>query len=320
MVKALVTGGAGFIGHHLCKYLLSKGLEVTVLDSFSDYYSKALKRLNAKELEQAGATIVKGNILYPEDLAKVVKNPCDMVFHFAAQPGVRYSTNNPERSLRINVEGTSQILSLCKEQKVKKVVVSSSSSVFGQKEYLPIDEQHPKKPVSFYGVSKLATEKLVAVYRRLYPEMDISIIRPFTVIGPRQRPDMAINIFVSKALAGETITIYGDGEQTRDWTHVTNIVEAAYSMAVTPEASNEDFNIGTGERTSVNQVLSFISEITNKELQLEYTQADKAEMKDTLANISKAKKLLQYHPRKSIKDAIREFIEDFQMRKKKSKK
>jgi len=311
LVKAIVTGGAGYIGYHLTKYLLKQNVDVTVFDNFSEYYSKEIKSLNAKELEEAGALIVKGSILQKDDLNNTITNDCDYLFHFAAQPGIRYSTANPQISLQVNVVGTSQVLSVANVKNVKKIVVASSSSVFGIKRYLPIDELHPKEPISYYGVSKLATEKLVDVYRRLNKEIDISIVRPFTVVGKRQRPDMALNLFVTYAYKNKKITIYGDGEQTRDWTHVDNIVEATYLMATKSEAKNEDFNIGSGIRTSLNNVLDLISVFTKKELQLEYKEHDKADMKDTLADITKAKELLGYEPKKSLRIAIEEFIEDY---------
>jgi len=311
LTEVLVTGGAGFIGHHMCKLLQKKGFNVTVLDNFSDYYSVKMKQLNAHELEEIGVKIINGSILEQESVNKAISNECEIVFHFAAQPGVRYSTKNPEKSLRVNIEGTSQILSICNKKKVKKVVVASSSSVFGLQEYLPIDELHPKNPISYYGISKLTVEKIVGINRKLNPEIDISIIRPFTVIGARQRPDMAINLFLSCALQNKTINIFGDGNQTRDWTHVDNIVEATYLMGTLPNARNEDFNIGSGIRTSVNEVLKLISVETEKELKIEYVEFDKADVKDTLANIEKAKKLLGYSPRKSLKIAIEEFINDY---------
>ena len=311
MVNAVVTGGAGFIGYHLSKLLLKEKYNVTVLDNFSDYYSPEIKRINAKEIKELGGKIIEGSILNKSDLHNAITNDTDCVFHFAAQAGVRYSTINPEVSLRINVEGTSSTLSVCKEKEIKKIVVASSSSVFGKKEYLPIDEIHPKNPISYYGVSKLTTEKLVDVCIHLYPEMDVSIIRPFTVIGARQRPDMAINLFVTRALEEKPIRIYGDGEQTRDWTHVENIVQAAFLMSTTNSAKNQDFNIGSGKQTSVNEVLEMVSEITDKELKIEYKPFDKADVKDTLANIDKATKLLNYAPKKSLKIAIEEFIMDY---------
>lgn len=311
MTDVLVTGGVGFIGYHLSKLLQKKGFNVTVLDNFSDYYSVKMKQLNAQELEKVGVKIIKGSILEQEMVNKTISNEIDIVFHFAAQPGIRYSTANPEKSFRINIEGTSQVLSVCKKKKVKKVVVASSSSVFGLQEYLPIDELHPKNPISYYGASKLAVEKIVTITRRLYPEVDISMIRPFTVIGARQRPDMAINFFLSSAIEGKTINIFGDGTQTRDWTHVDNIVEATYLMGTLPNARNEDFNIGSGIRTSVNDVLKLISDETEKELKIEYLEFNKADVKDTLANIDKAKQILKYKPQKSLQIAIRAFIDDY---------
>ncbi len=311
MTNVLVTGGAGFIGYHLSNLLLRKGFNVTVLDNFSDYYSVKMKQLNAQELEEAGTKIIHGSILDPESVNKALSKEIEIVFHFAAQPGVRYSTANPEKSLRINIEGTSQVLTICNKKKIKKVVVASSSSVFGLQEYLPIDELHPKNPISYYGVSKLTVEKIVEITRRLYPEIDISIIRPFTVIGARQRPDMAINTFLSSALQGKTINIFGDGTQTRDWTHVDNIVEATYLMGTMPNARNEDFNIGSGIRTSVNDVLKLISDETKTELKIKYVDFDKADVKDTLANITKAEQILKYKPQKSLLIAIRAFIDDY---------
>lgn len=311
MTDVVVTGGAGFIGYHLSKLLQKKGFNVTVLDNFSDYYSVKMKQLNAQELEEVGVKILNGSILEKESINKVLSNETEIVFHFAAQPGVRYSTANPEKSLRVNIEGTSKLLSVCKNKNVKKIVVASSSSVFGLQEYLPIDELHPKNPISYYGVSKLAVENIVDVTRRLNPEIDISVIRPFTVIGARQRPDMAINFFLSSALQEKTISVFGDGTQTRDWTHVDNIVEATYLMGTLPKARNEDFNIGSGIRTSVNDVLKLVSEETEKELSIEYAEFDIADVKDTLANINKAKQILKYKPQKSLQIAIRAFIDDY---------
>lgn len=311
LTDVLVTGGVGFIGYHLSKYLLVKGFNVTILDNFSNYYSEKIKRLNASDLLEQGANIIEGSILDKSSLTKAIKNDCEIVFHFAAQPGVRFSTFNPEISFKINVEGSSQVISTCIEKKIKKVVVASSSSVFGNSNYLPIDEKHPKNPISFYGISKLTVEQMIKVHTQLNPDFDISIIRPFTVIGARQRPDMAINSFVSNAFNKSPIKIFGNGDQTRDWTHVSNIVEATYLMATKQKAKNEDFNIGSGIKTSVNEVLGIISELTDKELNIQYSNFDSADVKDTLANVDKAKKYLGYDPKKSLKIAIKDFIEDY---------
>ncbi|MHA1556673.1 MAG: NAD-dependent epimerase/dehydratase family protein [Candidatus Heimdallarchaeota archaeon] len=310
MTNFLITGGAGFIGHHLAKYLLGMEEKVTIFDCFSDYYSPYLKWKNARDVEKLGGTIVEGNILSKRELEKAIsKNNIDTVIHLAAQPGVRYSTENPEMALRINVEGTSNVLSVSRENGVKKAVITSSSSVFGATQQMPMDENHPTNPISFYGVSKLTTEKLVAVCNHLYPEFDTSILRPFTVVGARQRPDMAINIFVSRILNRETITIFGDGNQTRDWTHVGNMVQAFYLAAIKPKAKHQIFNVGAGTRISVNQVLAIVAEVTGIDPILKYTEMNKADVKDTFADIGKAKRLLGYHPRKTISDAVVDFAQ-----------
>lgn len=310
-MKALVTGGAGFIGYHLCKTLIKKGFSVSMLDNFSDYYSIKIKQKNSEELENLGVKIIKETILNKKILLKILADDYNSVFHLAAQPGVRFSTQNPEFSMKTNIEGTSNVLSACLENQIGKIVIASSSSVFGLQEYLPINEIHPKKPISFYGVSKLAVENMTDVYRYLYKDMDISIIRPFTVVGPRQRPDMAIYKFVSKAINNEKIVVFGDGEQTRDWTHVENIAMAFYLAATKDRASNEDFNIGAGTRISVNDALKLIEDEIGKKISVEYKEYDKADVKDTFADIKKAQNLLDYKPIKSLRIAIKEFIKDY---------
>ena len=310
MTTILVTGGAGFIGFHLTKYLLERDIKVVVYDNFSDYYIPELKWKNAQEVEKLGATIVEGDILDKKTLARTLeKENCERVIHLAAQPGVRYSTINPDKSLRINVEGTSNVLNVSRECNISRVVISSSSSVFGPTIFMPMNEGHPRNPISFYGVSKLTTENLVSVCRHLYPEFETTIIRPFTVVGSRQRPDMGINIFVSKAMTDEPITVFGDGKQTRDWTNVENMAQAFHLAATKSSAKNENFNIGAGTRISVNRVLSLVSEVTNRELHLEYAEMNRADVRDTFADISKAKRLLGYDPKKTIFDAIEDFTE-----------
>lgn len=316
MTVGLVTGGAGFIGYHLSKRLLNEGFKVVIYDNFSDYYPPRIKYKNSRELQLLGAKVIKGDILdfhrlnqTIQKISAIIGEECTYIFHLAAQAGVRYSTRNPEKTLRVNVEGTSNIIKAARENQMKRLIVTSSSSVFGSQKYLPIDEAHPKNPRSYYGASKLTTENLVEVTRHLYPEQEITVIRPFTVVGARQRPDMAINIFISKAMQEETIQIFGDGTQTRDWTHVDNMTQAFYLAAIKEKAKNEMFNIGAGTRISVNQVLTMIQEYTEKELQINYTDFDKADVKDTYADIAKAKHLLGYWPKKTIKDAIQDFTD-----------
>ncbi|HUU79089.1 MAG TPA: GDP-mannose 4,6-dehydratase [candidate division Zixibacteria bacterium] len=315
MVRVLITGGAGFIGYHLTKKLSAENFEVTIYDNFSDYYSRDLKEKNIKELEvEEGVESIEGCVLDREKLTEVLSKNFDYVFHLAAQPGIKYSTQYPILSLKTNIEGTMNVLSVSRENQIKRVIVASSSSVFGNSKYIPIDENHPRNPLSFYGVSKFAAEKIVDVCIHLYPEHEISVIRPFTVVGARQRPDMALNIFVTNAFEEKEINIYGTGEQTRDWTHVENVVDAFYLTAIKTKAKNEFFNIGSGKRTSVNKVLDLVSKKADKKLKINYKEFDKAEVKDTLADITKAKKLLNYNPKKTLEEAIEEFILDYKER------
>ncbi len=310
MTTVLVTGGAGFIGYHLTKYLLARGLKVVIFDNFSSYYSPQLKKINALECQKLGAKIIEGDILNRQMLFQTIENEqCSKIVHLAAQPGVRYSSIHPEKTLRVNVEGTANILEAVQKLDIQRVILTSSSSVFGSAFYLPINENHPKKPVSIYGTSKLMVEQMAEVYRYLYPNLDIVIIRPFTVVGAKQRPDMAINKFVSCALEEKKITVFGDGWQTRDWTHVENIAQGFYLALTKEKARNQTFNIGNGSRISVNEVLKLIAKITNHELQLIFSPRNKADIKDTFADISKAKQLIGYHPQKTIFDAIEDFTE-----------
>ncbi|MBD3192522.1 MAG: NAD-dependent epimerase/dehydratase family protein [Candidatus Heimdallarchaeota archaeon] len=273
-----------------------------------------MKQRNSRDLQLLGAKIIKGDILNFHRLNKTIQKvptiigeECTYIFHLAVQAGVRYSTINPEKTLRINVEGTSNVIKAAQKNQIQRLIVTSSSFVFGSQKYLLINEAHPKNPRSYYGASKLATENLVKVTRHLYPDQEITVIRPFTVVGARQRPDMAINIFISRAMQEETIQIFGDGTQTRDWTHVDNMAQAFYLAAIKEKAKNETFNIGTGTRISVNQVLAMIQEYTEKELKINYTDFDKTDVKDTYAHIAKAKRLLNYYPKKTIEDAIQDF-------------
>lgn len=312
MSTFLITGGSGFIGYHLSKYILKRDHKVVIYDNFSDYYSPDLKWMNARDCQKLGAKIVVGDILDKKLLAKTISDDdVERVIHLAGQPGVRYSTIHPDVTLRVNTEGTSNVLNISRECNVSRVVISSTSSVYGQAMFLPINEAHPTNPISFYGVSKLAMEKLVDVTRYLFTEFDSVVVRPFTVVGSRQRPDMAINKFVRWAMTDTPITVFGDGNQTRDWTHVENMAQGFYLAATHPKARNQNFNCGAGTRISVNDVLRIVSEVTNRELTIEHVIMNKADVKDTFADISKMKHLLGYNPKQTIFDAIEEFTEFF---------
>ncbi|MEA2070149.1 MAG: GDP-mannose 4,6-dehydratase [Asgard group archaeon] len=307
MEKILVTGGAGFVGFNVASKLI-QNYRVSILDNFSNYYSPLLKWKNATDLQKKGVKVIQADILNKKRLMKICKKiNVEKIIHLAAQPGVRYSTKNPTYTLKVNIEGTSNLLEVARQLEIDRIILTSSSSVYGKVKYLPMNEKHPTNPKSYYGASKLSLENLVKVTNQLYPELETVIFRPFTIVGQRQRPDMAINIFVSKILSGEKITIFGDGNQTRDWTHVDNFVQATKLALEKESAKQQIFNIGAGTRISVNQVLEMIVEITCGNLEIEYQKYNKADVKDTFADISKAKRLLGYKPKKNLFDAIQEF-------------
>lgn len=304
-MKTLVTGCAGFIGSHLTENLLSKGYEVIGVDCFTDYYSKKLKKENMKSfIYNDDFTFIEKNILSIEKFPHV-----DYVFHMAAQAGVRaswgekfqiYTTNN--------IEATQHLLEFYKDQKIKKFVYSSSSSVYGDSD-LPMNEKTLLKPVSPYGVTKLAAEHLCYLYWKNYQIPTISL-RYFTVYGPRQRPDMAINKFIHAILNKEEITIYGDGTQTRDFTYISDVVHALL-LAATSELKGEVYNVGGGSRISVNELINEIEEISSMKARLNYAEKQKGDVKDTGADLYKIKKDLGWNPTVNVHDGLKNYVDWF---------
>ena len=257
-MKALITGAAGFVGSHLVERLLSGQDEVVGIDSFADFYARSLKEENLAAIgERRGFTFVEG------DLNEVPLRPllegCDVVYHLAGQPGVRPSWG-AEFSvyLRRNVEATQRLLEALRAMPVRKLLFASSSSVYGDAETYPSSEAMRPQPVSPYGVTKLAAEHLCELYRVNFGVPTASL-RLFTVYGPRQRPDMAFARLVRAAIRGEKFELYGDGEQTRDFTFVSDVVKAMQ------DAASSDWcgvaNIGGGSRTSMNQVIDLVERL-----------------------------------------------------------
>jgi len=300
--KALVTGCAGFIGSHLVDKLLDLGYEVIGIDSFTDYYPRDLKEANiSNALKHKNFTLIEESIL------DVDKFPdADYVFHEAAQAGVRASWGKSfEIYTRNNIETTQRLLEFYKDRELKKFVYASSSSVYGNAE-LPMKEDRLLKPVSPYGVTKLAGENLCYLYWKNYNVPTISL-RYFTVYGPRQRPDMAIHKFVKAILNDEEIIVYGDGKQTRDFTYVDDIVEATI-LAAKSDIRGEVFNVGGGSRISVNELIKRIEIIVKHKAKLKYVENQKGDVRDTLADISKAGKLLGWKPMTNIDKGLKKYI------------
>jgi UDP-glucose 4-epimerase len=301
-VRALVTGAAGFIGSHLAGALLDRGAEVTGLDSFTDYYSKSIKEANlAVNANRKGFRALLGSVQHT-DLAALLEGKTH-VFHLAAQAGVRKSWGSDFRTYtENNVEATQRLLEACVGRPLHRVVYASSSSLYGDNVSLPTSEAALPQPVSPYGVTKLAAEQLCYLYF-VNHGVPATSVRYFTVYGPRQRPDMAFNRFIKAAIRGEPITLYGDGEQTRDFTYVDDAV-AATIAAGERGVPGRAYNIGGGSRVTVNHVLEIIGALAGKPLDVRREPAQKGDMRDTWADTTLARADLGFTPRVSLEEGI----------------
>lgn len=302
-MNALITGVAGFVGSTLARRLLRDGARVTGLDCFIDYYPRPLKEANlAPLLAERGFRFVESSI-QQADLPSLLSEATH-VFHLAAQAGVRkswgrdfaiYTTNN--------VEATQVLLEAAVGRPIERLVYASSSSVYGDGTPLPMHEEARPHPLSPYGVTKLAAEHLCNLYHANYGVPCVSL-RYFTVYGPRQRPDMAFNRFIRAALAGQPITLYGDGGQTRDFTFVDDAV-AATAAAGTRGTPGAVYNIGGGARVSMNQVLETLAGIAGRRLDVRREDVQKGDMRDTYADTSRARHDLGFSPAVALADGLR---------------
>ena len=305
-LRIMVTGGAGFIGSHLVDRLIGMGNDVIVYDNFDEYYVG--KEENIRDhLGNPNFTLIKADILDYNTLRKAM-NKIDMVFHLAAQAGVRYSLENPLKTNTVNTKGTLHVLNAARENGVKKVVFASSSSVYGAPQYMPVDEKHPTNPISVYGASKLAAEKYCQIYSDLL-DLPTMILRYHTVYGPRQRPDMAIHKWTRRLFENKPPVIYGDGKQTRDFTYIDDVIDGTLKAVEIDDPEEEIFNIGSGPRVSVNGVLKLLLKLTNKEdIEPIYEGPKLGDVHDTYADISKARRILGYNPKVTLDKGITQFI------------
>ncbi|TDO94082.1 UDP-glucose 4-epimerase [Halanaerobium saccharolyticum] len=311
-MKSLVTGVAGFIGSTLTEKLLKKGHEVIGVDCFIDYYDRSLKENNMRSfIDHKNFTLIEENI-NELDLKELLKD-LDYIFHQAAQAGVRSSWGeNFEIYTHNNIMGTQRLLEAVKEIDIKKFVYASSSSVYGDTDQLPMKETNRLQPVSPYGVSKLAGENLCYLYYKNFNVPTVSL-RYFTVFGERQRPDMAFHIFIKAILQDKKITIFGDGKQSRNFTHVQDIVKANI-LAAESDVEGEIFNIGgDGKRVVLNEAIDLIEEIIGEKANREYQNVVKGDVKHTSADTSKAMEMLGYEPEVEFEDGLKrevEFLKD----------
>ncbi len=302
MTRVLVTGCAGFIGSHLVDRLLSENNDVIGIDCFTDYYPKEQKLANlSRALNHDRFTLIRQDILKMDKFPRV-----DYVFHMAAQPGVRASWGkNFTVYTKNNIEATQRLLEFYRSTELKSFIFSSSSSIYGDAK-LPMKEDVRPLPVSPYGVTKLAAENLCYLYWKNY-DVPVVSLRYFTVYGPRQRPDMAINRFVHSIFEEREIQIYGDGKQLRDFTFVDDVIDALM-LAPQSDMEGEVFNIGGGQTTSVNALIQSIERLVRKNACVRHLEQQKGEARDTLADIAKAKRLLSWTPQTDLESGLKTYI------------
>ena len=301
-MKALITGVAGFIGSNLADELLHRGATVTGIDCFTDYYPRALKQANLAGALKHPAFRFEEASIQQSDLPRLVDGVTH-VFHLAAQAGVRKSWG---RDFQIytsnNVDATQALLESLVGRPIEKLVYASSSSVYGDEAAIPMREDAAPHPLSPYGVTKLAAEHLGHLYAANHG-VPATAVRYFTVYGPRQRPDMAFHRFLRAAADGSPIVVYGDGEQTRDFTFVADAV-AATILAAERGRPGRAYNIGGGSRVTVNQVLDLIAQVTGRPLDVRREAPQKGDMRDTYADTSLARADLGFAPATSLADGL----------------
>jgi len=301
-MKALVTGAAGFIGSHLSAALLTSGATVTGIDCFTDYYARSLKDANLATLKGLSGFSFIEAALQDVDLKGLLAGVTH-VFHLAGQAGVRKSWGSDfDVYIRDNIQATQRLLEAMARAPIQKYVYSSSSSVYGNDVPLPMTEHAYLQPLSPYGVTKLAGEHLGNLYFANHGVPTVSL-RYFTVYGPRQRPDMAFQRFLTAARDGMPITLYGDGEQTRDFTFVSDIVAANIGAAAQGRPGNV-YNIGGGSRVTMNHVLELIRKVTGKAVAVQREPEQKGDMRHTYADTSAARRDLDFNPRVALESGL----------------
>jgi len=299
--KALVTGGAGFIGSNLAKQLVSIGVDVIVLDNLTSGY-----RSNIDPFPQI--RFIEGDIRDDSAVARTIKG-VEVVFHLAASVGNKRSIDNPLNDADVNVMGTLKILEASRRAGVRKIVASSSAGIFGELKTLPIKEDHPVEPDTPYGSTKLCMEKECLAYSKLY-DLEAVCLRYFNVYGPNQRFDAygnVIPIFVFQMLRGEQVTIFGDGEQTRDFVNVGDVVQANIKASMTKGVSGA-FNIGSGSRITINKLVSLLKEVSGIDANVAYGNPRPGDVRHSLADISLAQSVLGFVPAVSIESGLKEYM------------
>ena len=310
-MNILVTGCAGFIASHLCESLLKDGHTLIGIDNFDNYYSKKIKEDNLSNI--AGNSRFKFYELDIRNKKEIlnIKEEIDFVIHIAAKAGVRPSIENPSEYIETNIIGTQNILEFMKTRKIKKMIFASTSSIYGNHPVTPFKEDMDvNNPISPYAFTKKSCELANYTYHHLY-NFDIINLRFFTVFGPRQRPDLAINKFARLISKGETIPMYGDGSSSRDYTYIGDIVSGISKAFDYLNNNNNIFevvNLGNNSPVTLKDMIAIIAEELGKEAKVEQLPMQPGDVNKTLANIEKAKHILGYNPETSFREGIRFFL------------
>ena len=303
-MRLVVTGAAGFIGSHLCDRLLEAGHEVVGIDGYVPFYPREMKERNlAKAKTSKGFTLHETLIEKADDLPSILKG-ASAIYHLAAQAGVRASWGDDFAGyVEHNVLGTQKLLEGAVSAKVPRLIYASSSSVYGDVKELPLRESMALSPCSPYGVTKLAAEHLVHLYGKAN-DLSVTSLRFFTVYGPRQRPDMAFHRFLGAVRDGQPITLFGDGEQTRDFTFVADLIDVLQCSLVQGKAGLV-YNVGGGQRISVLKVLEAIAKVTGRKVTIDRQEGQKGDMRDTLADTAQAARDLGFIPKTPLATGLK---------------
>jgi nucleoside-diphosphate-sugar epimerase len=304
VARVLVTGGAGFIGSNLVQALLERGDDVRILDNFSTG--------NRANLAGLDAEIVEGELRSYERVHNAVRGT-ELVYHLGALGSVPRSVQDPLTSSAVNVEGTLNVLLAARDEGVRRVVFSSSTSVYGSSRELPTHEDAAPDPISPYGVAKLAAERYCISFSRVYESFESVVLRYFNVFGPRQSPfsqyAAVIPLFVTAIAAGEPVVIFGDGEQSRDFTYVANVIDATIRAGEAEGASGEIVNVAAGSPASVNRIADTIGAILDKPVEKRHLPPRSGDIRDSWADLSKAEQVLGYRPEIGLEEGLRRTVD-----------
>ncbi len=311
-MNILITGAAGFIGSTIAdKLLINEDNKIFALDNFDDYYPKEIKEKNIQSaILKSNYKFFEGDITDEAFLEEIFKNnKIEKVIHLAAKAGVRPSISNPLGYVKANIEGTIKLLEVMKKYEVKKMVFASSSSVYGNMDKEPFSEDMDvSKPQSPYAATKLACEQFLYNYSQLY-NIKIVALRLFTVYGPRQRPDLAINKFVRLMEKDETIPLYGDGSTKRNYTYIDDIVEGFISALNYNKTDFEIINIGGKNVVTLNEMVDELEYAMSKKAKRQYLEMQPGDVYKTVCSLDKAKRILNYEPKVTFKEGIKNFVQ-----------